>query len=129
MWFIDTSFLQAVQTALAAANQSSSNSGGGGRNGSHGGRGGRHTAGGQGNGGTRRATSDGPVGTVKTTKYWSKNDHCCWTHGCDISSLHTSANCDRQLPGHILTHTGDNPAPGASTKDKEFSKWVNVTWP
>ena len=122
--------LQAVQTALATANQSSANSGGGSWNG---GRGGRHTAGGQGQGqgqgGTRRPASDGPVGSIKTTKYWSKNDGCCWTCGCDISSLHSSANCNCKLPGHIDTHTGDNPAPGASTKDKEFSKWVNVTWP
>ena len=133
--------LQAIQTALAASNQSSSNSGGGGRNGGGGGRGGRggggrgggrggrHTAGGQGRGGPRRPASDGPVGSVKTTKYWSKNDNCCWTCGCDISSLHYSANCNCKLPGHISTHTGDNPAPGASTKDKEFSKWTNVNWP
>jgi len=124
--------MQAFQTALAA-NQSAQNSGGGSRNGGggrstggrgRGGRGGRHTAGGRGQGGPRRPASDGPIGTVKTTKYWSKNDNCCWTCGYDISSLHDSTNCNCKLPGHITTHTGDNPAPGASTKDKEFSKWA-----
>ena len=67
--------------------------------------------------------SDGSEGVTKTMKYYKNCDNACWSCGCDVSKKHDSGNCMKKKAGHVDWHTGDNPAPGASIKDKEFSKW------
>ena len=71
----------------------------------------------------RGPLSDGPEGVTKTTKFYKTCDNACWSCGYDVSKDHDSTNCRKKKKGHIDSHTGDNPQPGASQKDKEFSKW------
>ena len=70
----------------------------------------------------RGPLSDGPEGVMKTTKYYKNCDNACWSYGYDVSKIYDSGNYMKKKPGHIDWHTGDNPVPGASIKDKEFSK-------
>lgn len=67
--------------------------------------------------------SDGPEGVTKTKKFYKNCDNACWSCGYDVLKLHDSRNCRNKLKGHIDSHMGANPQPGASQKDKEFSKW------
>ena len=71
----------------------------------------------------RGPLSDGPEGVTKTMKFYKNCDHACWSFGYDVSKLHHSGNCKNKKTGHIDSHTGSNPQPGASHKGKEFSKW------
>ena len=73
--------------------------------------------------------SDGPAGTTKTEKYYKKSSTVCFTCGYDVSKNHDSSNCRRPGPNHDQTHSGENPCPGASQKDKEFSKWKDQPIP
>lgn len=102
--------------------------GGGGRGG--GGRGRGRGGGGRG-GGDRsgrgrtpvnnwKPQSDAPAGVIKTKKFYD-NNNCCSTHGYDIAINHFSKNCLFPGENHNYEHTGENPKPGASQKDKEFS--------
>ena len=61
----------------------------------------------------------------KTEKKYKNNCNSCHTHGYDISDNHTGKTCKTPGPNHDPEHTGDNPKPGASQKDKQFSKWAN----
>ena len=61
----------------------------------------------------------------KTEKKYKNNCNSCHTHGYDIADNHTSKTCKTPGPNHDVEHIGDNPKPGASTKDKQFSKWAN----
>ena len=99
--------------------------GGGGRRG--GGRGGGLGGGrGAGRGDENRRSSnwkplsDPPEGVIKTKKFYN-NDNCCCTHGYDVAQNHKSNNCKFPGENHNYEHTGENPKPGASQKDKEFS--------
>ena len=79
-----------------------------------------------------QAMSDGPVGSVKTEKHYKDSTTCCFTHGYDVAPGHTSANC--RFPGANhgeaqKLHTGDNPVPGASQKDKQFSQYADQPLP
>ena len=44
--------------------------------------------------------------------------HYCWTHG--IKCSHSSADCERQAPGHKVEATADNKMDGRTTKWKKF---------
>ena len=68
--------------------------------------------------------SDGPPGTIKIKKYYDDCDNVCWSHGYDVAGNHHSGNCKFKLANHINTHTGANSKPGASQKEKQFSKWA-----
>ena len=57
-------------------------------------------------------------------KYYKNCDNACWSCGYDVSKKHVSDNCMKKKSGHVDHHMGDNPAPGASIKDKEFLKWA-----
>ena len=72
----------------------------------------------------RGPLSDGPKGVTKTVKYYKNCDNAYWSCGYDVSKKHASKNCMKKKPGHVDHHTGDNLAPGARIKDKEFSKWA-----
>ena len=72
----------------------------------------------------RSPLSDGPEGVTKTTNYYKNCDNACWLCRYDVSKKQASNNCMKKKAGHVDHHTGDNPAPGASIKDKEFSKWA-----
>ena len=61
----------------------------------------------------------------KTEKKYKNNCNSCHTHGYDVADNHTSKTCKTPGPNHDREHTGDNPKPGASQKDKQFSKWAN----
>ena len=76
-------------------------------------------------GGKRRKgpLSDGPEGVTKTKKFYKNSNNVCYTCGYDVSKLHDSSNCRAKKAGHIDSHTGANPQPGASQKDKQFSEW------
>ena len=77
------------------------------------------------NGGKKRKgrpLSDGPEGVTKTKKFY-KSTNVCHSCGYDVSKQHDSCNCRSKKEGHIDSHTGDNPQPGANQKDKQFSKW------
>ena len=76
----------------------------------------------------RGPLSDGPEGVTKTTKFYKNCDHVCWSCGYDVSKLHHSGNCKKKKDGHNDSHTGANPQPGATQKDKEFSKWKWWCW-
>ena len=67
--------------------------------------------------------SDGTKGVIKTKKHYKNRDITCWSHDYDCSKKHHSGNCTHKKNGHINSHTGDNPAAGASQKDKQFLKW------
>ena len=137
---LNNTLLQAIKKALST-NLPSSTIGGGGGSGcgcghgrvagqgcGHGGTGG--CSGGKGCGGTYWSASDEPIGTIKTTKYWGKNDH--FPGRTDVISHHstTEAITTTILLGMSTgRYTSDNPASGASTKDREFLKWANVNWP
>ena len=71
----------------------------------------------------RGPLSDGPEGVTKTAKYYKNYDNTCWSCGYNVSKKHTSDSYMKKKPGHVDWHIGDNPVPGASNKDKEFSKW------
>ena len=71
-----------------------------------------------------RPKSDGDPSKGPKTKKFYKNNNCCSTHGYDVSNNHNSGNCNRPGPSHNSEHTSENPKPGASQKDKEFSKWA-----
>ena len=76
----------------------------------------------------RGPLSDGPEGVTKTVEYYKNCDNTCWSCGYDILKHHHSGNRKRKKKSHIDQHTGDNPAAGASIKDKEFSKWALWRW-
>ena len=95
---LNNTVLQAIKKALST-NLPSSTIGGGGGSGcgcghgrvagqgcGHGGTGG--CSGGKGCGGTYWSASDGPIGTIKTTKYWGKNDH--FPGRTDVISHHST---------------------------------------
>ena len=69
------------------------------------------------------ANAGAPAPGRRTTKRHA-NCNACWTHGYDIHNNHTSENCKTPKLGHVRTHTGDNPAPGASKRGKQLSKWA-----
>ena len=71
----------------------------------------------------RGPLSDGPEGVTKTTKFYKSCDHACWSCGYNVSKLHHNGNCKKKKDNHNDAHTGANLQPGASQKDKEFSKW------
>ena len=71
----------------------------------------------------RGPLSDGPEGVTKTTKFYKNCNNACWSWGYDVFKQHDSGNCKKKKAGLINLHTGSNPQPGASQKDKEFSKW------
>ena len=58
--------------------------------------------------------SDGPEGTTKTKRFYKQCDNACWSHEYNALKLHTTDNCKFKLEGHIDSHTGANPAAGAS---------------
>ena len=68
--------------------------------------------------------SDGPPGTIKIKKYYDDYDNVYWSHGYDVAGDHNSCNCKFKLANHVDMHTGASPKPGASQKDKQFSKWA-----
>ena len=75
--------------------------------------------------------SDGPEGSIKTTKFYD-NNNCCWSHGYNMAEKHTSGNYRFPLPGHgevQKAHTGNNPVTGTNQKDKEFSQWAGQAVP
>ena len=65
-----------------------------------------------------------PAPALRTMKRYA-NCNACWTHGYDVHNKHNSETCRTPKPGHVKTHTGDNPAPGASQKGKHLSKWAD----
>ena len=67
--------------------------------------------------------SDGPEGVTKTKKFYKNCENVCHSCGYDVSKLHDSCNCRAKKAGHIDSHTGANPQPGANQKDKQFSIW------
>ena len=72
----------------------------------------------------RGPLSDGLEGVTKTAKYYKNYDNTCWSCGYDVSKKHVIDNYMKKKPGYVDHHTGDNPAQGASIKDKEFLKWA-----
>ena len=70
-----------------------------------------------------RPLSDGPEGVTKTKKFYKNCNNVCHSCGYNVSKLHNSMNCRCKKAGHVDSHTGDNPQPGANQKDKQFSKW------
>ena len=68
--------------------------------------------------------------TKRRTKKKYNNNACCWTHGYDLKDpRHTSESCKKPKDGHIRSHTGTNPAKGASTKFKDLSIYKDVPIP
>ena len=64
------------------------------------------------------------------TKKKFNNNNCCWTHGYDLRDpRHTSETCEKPWDGHIRSHTGTNPAKGASTKFKDLSIYKDIPIP
>lgn len=62
----------------------------------------------------------------KTEKRFKNYHGVCYTHGYDVAPRHNSSTCrpESRKPGNDESHTGDNPVPGASEKEKKFSKWA-----
>ena len=71
----------------------------------------------------RGSLTDGPEGVTKVAKFYKSCDNVCWSCGYDVSKHHHSGDCKKKRDNHNNTHTGANPQPGASQKDKEFLKW------